>query len=68
VSCVYVLLVSTRECEELIQTVENKYIEHGLFSDTTTVVTNFEKVSLQAVTAVLGEHVAKQGFSIISLK
>ena len=63
VSCVYALLSGKQQSmyEELLQAVLTKCEEYDLYPDPTTVITDFEKAALQAVTSVLGDHVSTQG-------
>ncbi|KAK2161415.1 hypothetical protein LSH36_117g05029 [Paralvinella palmiformis] len=61
ISCVYALLTWKQQSiyEELLQAVVDKCQEYDLYHDTT-VVTDFEKATLQAITSILGEHVSTQ--------
>ena len=63
VSCVYALMSGKHQTsyEEMLQAVIRKCEEHGYYPDPTTIVTNFEKASMGAVSTSIGDQVSIQG-------
>ncbi|KAK2143243.1 hypothetical protein LSH36_860g00018 [Paralvinella palmiformis] len=62
VSCVYALLTGKKQSvyEELIKAVVDKCQEYDLYPNPATVVSDFEKATLQATTSILDEHISAQ--------
>lgn len=63
ITCVYGFLSSKTQStyEEVLRAVVNKCEEIGLIVDPVTVITDFEKALINAVSTVLGHHVEHQG-------